>query len=101
VYAPQSASTMALPEFSIDRTEVTNAEFARFTELTGYLTSAERSTDAQTWRSVASTGRPQQPVVFVTWSDALVYCASVGKRLPTELEWEKAARGTDGRLWLG
>ncbi len=93
------ARRLDLPEFAIDRTEVTNAAFAEFAQRTGYLTEAERSGDAQTWRSLAGAGREQHPVVLVTWADATAYCEGAGKRLPGEAEWEKAARGPAARLW--
>jgi len=80
-----------LPEFWIDRTPVTNAEYAQFV-------AAMEWREPKHWEGC---GPPEaiadHPVTEVSWEDATAYAEWAGKRLPTEQEWEKAARGTDGR----
>jgi formylglycine-generating enzyme required for sulfatase activity len=92
------AHEVDLPAFEIDKFEVTNADFAQFVEATGHQTDAEKAGLSRIWRDAAE-GKDNHPVVYVSWNDAVAYCEWVGKRLPTEAEWEKAARGTDGRIY--
>jgi len=79
--------------FYIDKYEVTVERYAAFVRATGHA-------QPRTW----SNGRPPlvkagHPVTYVSWSDANAFCRWEGKRLPSEDQWEKAARGTDGRAF--
>ena len=88
-----------LDSFSIDTAEVANAQFARFADGSGYVTDAEQANDPTTWRDLNTPDRQRFPVIYVSWNDAIRYCAWAGKRLPTEAEWEKAARDATPRLY--
>ncbi len=92
------AHEVELPAFAIDRFEVTNDDFAAFVEATGYSTYAEKSGNSKNWRTVAE-GKGNHPVVYVTWDDAVAFCEWAGARLPSEEEWEAAARGQEGNAY--
>jgi len=93
------AHTVELPAFMLDRFEVTNDNFTQFVTATGYQTYAETHHGSRQWRDAATADKGNHPIVYVTWNDAAAYCAWAGKRLPNEAEWEKAARGNDGRIY--
>lgn len=82
-----------LDAFYIDRYEVTTGRYAKFLAATG----ASRPPDD--WESLDPKSGDELPVVGVDWNDASAYCRWAGRRLPTESEWEKAARGTDARRY--
>ena len=80
-------------EFFIDQYPVTNAEYKKFVDATSHK-------QPQHWRrDTFPEGKADHPVVEVNWASATAYADWAGKRLPVHEEWEKAARGTDGRTW--
>ncbi len=82
-----------LPAYYIDRYPVTNGDYRRFLE------ASQRPTLGHWSDGVLPQGKERHPIINLTYSEALSYAQWAGKQLPTEQEWEKAARGTDGRLW--
>jgi formylglycine-generating enzyme required for sulfatase activity len=89
----QPQCRVRLDGYWIGRTEVTNTQYLRFVRATGHRAPFR-------WKGgQIPSGLEDFPVVFVDFEDAHAYCEWAGGRLPTELEWEKAARGTDGRIF--
>ena len=83
---------LSLLDFYMDKYEVTTAQYAKF------LASRE-TTERRNWQALVPLSDWQKPVVGVAWIEAEAYCRYYGQRLPSEQEWEKAARGTDGRKY--
>jgi formylglycine-generating enzyme required for sulfatase activity len=82
-----------LDSFLIDRYEVTNRQYKDFCASTGHSVPLM-------WKDgTYPEGKGDHPVVYVSWIDAQAYAGWIGKRLPTEMEWEKAARGANGYQW--
>jgi serine/threonine-protein kinase len=94
----QNSGTVSVGAFYIDKYEVTNAQYIECFKV-GKCQSPRTSGQNPRKDYFADPGRANYPVIYVTWFDANTYCQWSGGRLPTGDEWEKAARGTDGRLW--
>ncbi len=86
------AHRVYLDAFSMDQYEVTVGMYAAFLKATGTAPPPD-------WKIMNQAQHEKRPVVNATWADAATYCKWAGKRLPTEAEWEKAARGNDGRTY--
>jgi len=94
----ENSGTVFVDTFYIDKYEVTNAQYAECLKA-GQCQPPRTSGKNPRKDYFADPRRANYPVIYVTWFDANTYCQWIGSRLPTGDEWEKAARGTDGRLW--
>ncbi len=84
---------VTLGAFYLDQYEVTNLQYKKFIDATNYKSPQHFE------NRIYPKGKVDHPVVYVSWTDADAYCKWAGKRLPSDAEWEKAARGSDGRIY--
>jgi len=90
---------IALPRFFMDKYPVTNAQFALFLKKSGYKPKDPTNFLKHWVNGRPPAGQENHPVVWVNLEDAAAYARWAGKRLPTEVEWQYAAQGTDGRQY--
>ncbi|MBM4125154.1 MAG: formylglycine-generating enzyme family protein, partial [Nitrospira sp.] len=87
-HADETQHKVVLDAYKIDTYETSNKEFGEFMKATGHA--------APAYWDDPRLNKPEQPVVGVNWFDAKAFCEWKGKRLPTEAEWERAAKGPKG-----
>jgi len=97
-YYDEGPCVVMMHGFYMDRYEVTNADFRRFLEETGYRPK-EPHNFLRHWAGGFPEALANHPVTWVSLEDARAYAAWAGKRLPSDLEWQWAAQGPDGRKW--
>ncbi len=91
-HADEARHQVVLDAYLIDKFEASNARYKEFMRATGH--------PAPAYWDDPRLSKPEQPVVGVSWTDANAFCKWDGKRLPTEAEWEKAAKGPEGDAWI-